>query len=185
MRVALVNTNRIRPPVSPIGLEYVAEALLAAGHEVSILDLCWEEAPGRSIRDFFTGREYGLVGITIRNTDDCSFATRESFLPACSGIVETIRKHSGAPVVAGGVGFSVMPEAAIAVTGVDAGVVGDGEFPLIGIADRIRRREGWEDLPNLVLRRSGVFRRNPVSAVPLSRLPPMSRTRFTVSYRES
>jgi radical SAM superfamily enzyme YgiQ (UPF0313 family) len=176
MRVALVNTNRIRPPVSPIGLEYVAEALLAAGHEVSILDLCWEEAPGRSIRDFFTGREYGLVGITIRNTDDCSFATRESFLPACSRIVEAIRKHSGAPVVAGGVGFSVMPEAAIAVTGVDAGVVGDGEFTLIGIADRIRGRKGWEDLPNLVLRRNGVFRRNPVSVVPLSRLPPMSRT---------
>jgi radical SAM superfamily enzyme YgiQ (UPF0313 family) len=176
MRVALVNTNRIRPPVSPIGLEYVAEALLAAGHEASILDLCWEERPEQAIREFFSRREYGLVGITIRNTDDCSFATRESFLPGCARIVETLRSHSGAPVVAGGTGFSVMPEAVLSATGVDAGVLGDGEFTLAGIADRCGRGESWEDLPNLVVRRNGVFRRNPVSTVPLSRLPAMSRS---------
>jgi radical SAM superfamily enzyme YgiQ (UPF0313 family) len=175
MRVALVNTNRIKPPISPLGLEYVAEALFAAGHEVSILDLCWDELPEKVIPRFFSTQEYGLVGISIRNTDDCSFATRESFLPGCARIVETIREHSGAPVVAGGVGFSVMPEAAMAITGVDVGVVGDGEFTMAGIANRIRRRKNWEDLPNLVIHRNGVFRRNPGSAIPLSRLPPMSR----------
>jgi radical SAM superfamily enzyme YgiQ (UPF0313 family) len=176
MRVALVNPNRILPPISPLGLEYVGEGLLAAGHEVNILDLCWEEQPERAIPAFFRGREYGLVGISIRNTDDCSFATRESFLPGFSRIVETIRNHSGAPIVAGGVGFSVMPEAVMAITGVDAGVVGDGELTLTGIADRCQRQASWEDLPNLVLHRNGIFRRTPVSTVPLSRIPPMSRT---------
>jgi len=176
MRVALVNPNRIKPPISPLGLEYVAEGLLAAGHEVNILDLCWEEQPEKAIPAFFNDQEYGLVGISIRNTDDCSFATRESFLPGFSSIVEILRKHSGAPIVAGGVGFSVMPEAVMAITGVDAGVVGDGEFTLTGIADRCQRRAPWEDLPNLVLHRNGVFRRNPVSTVPLSRIPPMRRT---------
>jgi radical SAM superfamily enzyme YgiQ (UPF0313 family) len=176
MRVALVNPNRIKPPISPLGLEYVAEGLLAAGHEVNILDLCWEEQPEKAIPAFFNGREYGLVGLSIRNTDDCSFATRESFLPGFSSIVEVIRKHSGAPIVAGGVGFSVMPEAVMAITGVDAGVVGDGEFTLTGVAHRSQRQASWEDLPNLVLLRNGVFRRNPVSTVSLSRMPPMSRT---------
>jgi len=176
MRVALVNPNRIKPPISPLGLEYVAEGLLAAGHEVNILDLCWEEQPDMAIPAFFNSREYGLVGISIRNTDDCSFATRESFLPGYSSIVETIRKHSGALIVAGGVGFSVMPDPVMAITGVDAGVIGDGEFTLAGIADRSQRQASWEDLPNLVLHRNGVSRRNPVSAVPLSRMPPMSRT---------
>ena len=175
MRVALVNTNRIKPPISPLGLEYVAEALLAAGHEVSILDLCWDEQPEKVIPRFFSAQEYGLVGISIRNTDDCSFAMRESFLPGCARIVETIREHSGAPVVAGGVGFSVMPEAAMAITGVDIGVVGDGEFTMARIANRIEGRKNWEDLPNLVIHRNGVFRRNPGSTIPLYRLPPMSR----------
>ena len=175
MRVALVNTNRIKPPISPLGLEYVAETLFAAGHEVSILDLCWDEQPEKVIPGFFSTQEYGLVGISIRNTDDCSFATRESFLPGCARIVETIREHSGAPVVAGGVGFSVMPEAAMAITGVDIGVVGDGEFTMARIANRIEGRKNWEDLPNLVIHRNGVFRRNPGSTIPLYRLPPMSR----------
>lgn len=176
MLVALVNLNRIKPPISPLGLEYVGEALLAAGHEVNILDLCWEEEPEEAIAAFFSDREYGLVGISIRNTDDCSFATRESFLPGFSSTVETIRKHSGAPIVAGGVGFSVMPEAVMVATGVDAGVVGDGESTLTAIADRCQGQASWEDLPNLVLHRKGVLRRNPVSTVPLSRIPPMSRT---------
>jgi len=59
----------------------------------------------------------------------------------------------------------------MAITGVDAGVVGDGEFTMTEIANRITGRENWEDLANLVLRRNGVFHRNPDSAVPLSRLP--------------
>lgn len=50
MRVALVNANRIRPPIAPIGLEYVAEAVAAAGHDVDVLDLCWEEEPARECR---------------------------------------------------------------------------------------------------------------------------------------
>src|SRR4030067_834843 len=49
MRVALVNTNRIYPPVAPIGLDYVAEALRASGHRPELLDLCWEERWGPGI----------------------------------------------------------------------------------------------------------------------------------------
>ena len=33
MRVALVNTNRVQPPIAPIGLDYVAEALERALEE--------------------------------------------------------------------------------------------------------------------------------------------------------
>jgi hypothetical protein len=103
LRVALVNTNRITPPVAPIGLDYVAEALCAAGHEADILDLCWEERWEPAIARFLGSGEYGLIGVTVRNTDDCSFATRESFLPTLSSMVECIRKHTGAPIVLGGV----------------------------------------------------------------------------------
>ncbi len=34
MNIALVNTNLIKPAIAPIGLEYVAEALLGAGFQV-------------------------------------------------------------------------------------------------------------------------------------------------------
>ena len=49
MNIALINTNRIKPPIAPIGLEYVAETLQAAGKSVNILDLCWEVDAGAAI----------------------------------------------------------------------------------------------------------------------------------------
>jgi hypothetical protein len=52
MRVGLINTNRLQPPVAPIGLDYVAEALNAAGHPVALLDLCWEKDPEAAIEQF-------------------------------------------------------------------------------------------------------------------------------------
>ena len=41
LNVLLVNANRMKPAVAPIGLDYVAQALDAAGHHVELLDLCF------------------------------------------------------------------------------------------------------------------------------------------------
>jgi hypothetical protein len=182
MRVALVNTNRMRPPIAPIGLEYVAEALNAAGHRVGLLDLCWEPEPAAAIAGFFGRAEYGLVGVTLRNTDDCGFISRQSFLPEFVQTVEAIRCHSAAPIVLGGVGFSVMPEQVLALTAADAGVWGEGEFVLPALTWRIENGAEWRDLPNLVLRRNGAWRRNPPSAQALADLPTMRR-RWTDNVR--
>ncbi len=175
MRVALVNTNRIRPPVAPIGLDYVAEALAGAGHEIFLLDLCWEDRWEEAVDRFFREREYGLVGVTIRNTDDCSLPTRESFLPGCARIVAGIRGRTDAPVVLGGVGFSVMPDAVLARCGAEAGIRGDGEFAFARLAGRIEKGEEIDDLAGLVVPRNGRWRANPVSFAPLEGLPAMSR----------
>ena len=175
MRVALVNTNRIRPPVAPIGLDYVAEALAGAGHDIFFLDLCWEDPWENAVDRFFREREYGLVGVTIRNTDDCSLPTRESFLPGCARIVGSIRGRTAAPVVLGGVGFSVMPEAVLSRCGAEAGIRGDGEFAFARLADGLEKNREVDDLPGLIVLRNGRWRANPVSFEPLSGLPAMSR----------
>ncbi len=175
MRIALVNTNRIRPPVAPIGLDYVAEALAAAGHDVHLLDLCWEDRWEDAVDRFFREREYGLVGVTLRNTDDCSLPTRESFLPVCARIVGSIRGRTAAPVVLGGVGFSVMPEAALGRCGAEAGIRGDGEFAVARLADALASGRAVDDLPGLVALRNGRWRANPASFEPLAGLPAMGR----------
>ena len=45
MRVLLVNSNRLQPPVAPIALDYLGRSLQVAGHTVDLLDLCFEEDP--------------------------------------------------------------------------------------------------------------------------------------------
>ena len=175
MRIALVNTNRIQPPIAPIGLEYVAEALSAAGHSVEVLDLCWAADPPSAITSFFDGASFDLVGVTLRNTDDCAFTSRQSFLDEFAATVRAIRERTSALIVLGGVGFSVMPERVLARCEADAGVWGEGEFALAALADRVAREQAWHDVPNLVWRSESGWQRNPPSAPSLADLPSMSR----------
>ena len=176
MRIALINTNRIIPPIAPIGLDYVAEAVQAAGYDVNILDLCWEEDWESAIQRFFEKNEYGLIGVTLRNIDDCFISSRHSFLTEFASMVDAIKKRSGATVILGGVGFSIMPKEVLILSGADAGIRGDGEFFFPLIAERIERNENWTDLSNLVFFRDGQFISNPISFPSLDRLPPMSRS---------
>ena len=176
MRIALINTNRIKPPIAPIGLEYVAEVLNADGHSVDVLDLCWEDDWRGALARFFKGTGYGLVGLTLRNTDDCAFTSRQSFLGDFADIVETVRNHTEGLIVVGGVGFSVMPEEVLRMCGADLGLWGDGDVSLRELVYRIERRLEWRDLSNLVWHDRGLWRRNPTQTVSLESLPPMSRT---------
>ena len=182
MNVALVNTNRIKPPIAPIGLDYVAEALNGAGHSVAVLDLCWNHERVSVIADFFDNKDFGLIGITLRNTDDCALTSRQSFLGEFGGIVNTIRKYTDGLIVLGGVGFSIMPEQVLKCCMADAGMVGDGEFGFVELADRIEAKEQWNDLGGLIWPRDGKWCQNTRLTTSLTNLPPMSR-RWVDNYR--
>ena len=176
MKIALINTNRMQPPIAPIGLDYVAEALAAAEHTVRVLDLCWEQDPRAAIAQFFKESDFGLVGMTLRNTDDCAFINCQSFLSEFIDLVKAVRNSNNAPIVLGGVGFSIMPEMVLSLSGADFGVWGDGEFALAELAKRLEKKQDWQDVPNLLWQDSGKFQCNPPAWGRLVSLPPMSRS---------
>ena len=180
LHVLLVNPNRMQPPIGPIGLDYLGDALRAAGHDVKVLDLCFAADYGAAIGDHFRHKRPDLIGFSIRNTDDCYFASQESFLGLYRDVLAQLRAHSTAPIVLGGVGFSVMPEAILRRCGAECGVAGDGEAAIVAIADRIVRGESWCDVPGLVYRAGDGFRRNPPRFAALDVFP---RPRSTVDNR--
>ena len=173
--VALVNPNRLRPAVAPIGLDYLADALQAAGHRADLLDLCFAPDPPAAVDDYFRRAAPDLVAVSLRNSDDCYFASQESFLPGHRAILERVRRRTAAPIVLGGVGFSVMPEGMLRRLGADLGVAGDGEGALVDLASRVAAGEPLADVPGLVCRTPDGFRRNPPAPVPLAELPPRRR----------
>jgi hypothetical protein len=175
MRIALLNTNTMQPPVGPIGLDYVAEALHSAGMSIELLDLCWEENPHQAIIRFLNESEFDLIGMTLRNTDDCAFTSRQSFVSGFVDFVKTVKENSSAPIVLGGVGFSVMPLQILTMANADFGVWGEGEFVLPALASRLEHKQAYHDLPNLLWRHNGTWQRNQASFNPLSDLPIMSR----------
>ncbi|MBI3944763.1 MAG: cobalamin B12-binding domain-containing protein [Armatimonadetes bacterium] len=169
MSVLLVNTNVMQPPIAPVGLDYIGAALQAAGYRVDLLDLCFEADAMGAVDRALAGREYRLVGLTLRNTDDCYYPGRGWFVPSLRPLVARLRAGTDARIVLGGVGFSTMPEAVLELTGADLGVRGEGEFPLLRLA------AGDREVPGLVRRTPEGFRSRPPEPGDLSALPPMPR----------
>jgi len=175
MQIALINTNRMQPPIAPIGLDYIAEALTAAGHLPVLLDLTWEENAQSAVERFFDKSSFGLVGMTLRNTDDCSYLNCQTFLPGFIELVRCVRKCTNAPIVLGGVGFSVMPEKILAMTESTWGIWGEGEFAIADLATRLEEGREWRDLPSLIWFDDEKWRRNAPRWRSLGDLPVMTR----------
>jgi radical SAM superfamily enzyme YgiQ (UPF0313 family) len=173
--LAIVNTNRVRPPIAPLGIEYLIEYLSAAGYEPDLLDLCWEEDWRKSMRRFFSRREYQVVGFSLRNTDDCAFSTRHSFIPEVLDMIRYARGLSDAFFVIGGVGFSAMPEPILEASCTEAGVLGSGEQTMHLLLRCLEKGEAWQETPGIIHRTDGRWKRNSHVQRRELVLPPMRR----------
>ena len=145
MKVLLISPNAlITPyPVYPLGLDYVADAIRAE-HEVKILDinvLGGLEALGKAVRE----NTPDMVGISIRNIDNTDKTNLYGFMEDYQACVETVRKHTQAPVVLGGSGFTLFPEQVMGDLKAEYGVVGEGER----LAALLRAMEKGEDLSRI------------------------------------
>jgi len=161
-KVLLVNPNQMRPPVTPVALDYLAQSLEENGFEAEVLDLAFSTDAERDIQSALRGRDPLLIGVTVRNLDDSYLASQDFCLERTKKIIDFIKAHSRAVLVLGGVGFSVAPEAALAYFGVDLGICGEGEQALSLLAQKIEKGGDFQDIPGLVFRDGTGFRRNPM-----------------------
>jgi len=174
-KVALVNPNRMKPGVAPVGLDYLAESLAAAGHEIAILDLCFSQDWQADVDSCFAVNRPDLVGMTIRNTDDCYFASRDFFIPFFKDVIDRIRSVSEALIVLGGAGLSVAAKGIMELTGADYALVGEGEVSLPMLASDLSDRSDVSDVPGLIYRDSGILLSNPPAWMDMSELPIRTR----------
>ncbi len=158
--LTLINTNRMVPAIGPIGLEYVAEAAVLAGIEVSILDLALADDPAAALREHLSAREPALIGLSFRNVDDCFWPSAQWFVPDLADLVRRIRTLSDAPIVIGGVGFSVFAERIVEHAGADFGIRGDGEWATISLYRELQGGRDFSRVEGLVWRRDGRIHSN-------------------------
>lgn len=129
-RILLVSANRERQPypVVPNGVACVASALRAAGHEVQVLDLCFDRAPLRAVRASVKAASPDVIGLSVRNIDNSDSIALRHYTPEAAQIMDTLREAAPrATMIAGGAAFGVAPEALFTELGVDYAVAGDGE----------------------------------------------------------
>lgn len=169
MRLLLVNSNRMQPPIAPVALDYLAATLRRAGHAVDLLDLCFTPAPEEAIDRQLRAVDYEGIGLTFRNTEDCYYPGRAWYLPELVACVRALRARTAAPILLGGVGFSLLPRAILDATGADFGVAGEGEFALEAWA------RGERAVPGLIVRHGDQWESLAPQAGPLANLPTMCR----------
>jgi radical SAM superfamily enzyme YgiQ (UPF0313 family) len=170
-QVLLINPNQMKPAVAPIGLDYLAASLKAAGLRVEILDLCFAEDVGTALDGYLRDHTADAVGFSIRNTDDCYYTGQAFFLPRYREMIDAIRERTQAPLILGGVGFSIMPRGVLDYCGADLGIVGDGEWALPSLLRQLAQREPYDDLPGLAYRTAEGIAVNPPALRDLDALP--------------
>ena len=176
MRVLLVNTNRMKPAVAPIGLDYLSDVLMDAGHDLSLLDLSFSDNIASDIKSSVNEFNPEIIGVTVRNTDDCYFSGGAFFLPEIKQIIELLRKDSDAPIVLGGVGFSVAPEQVMEYCGADYAIAGEGEPGFAYFLLALGADAGLHTVPNLLYRDGDSIRRNQSFEIHLDYIPPRRRS---------
>lgn len=152
MRVALVNPNRyLETPVIPIGLEYVAGYVEAAGHEPAVIDLAFSPDPEGELRERLGALGPGLVGFTFRNLDTSLYYNMVGFLGELARFVSVARESCGAPVVIGGTGLLTGLREVAERCDCDWAVQGPGEKSLPWLIGRLERGDrparlidGWQ-----------------------------------------
>jgi len=167
--LTLINTNRMSPPIGPIGLDYIAGAARKAGVKTDVVDLCLADEPVKTLQTYFAGHSPQLVGISFRNVDDCFWPSARWFVPDLTETIRTIKNLSDAPIVVGGVGFSIFARQIVEYTGADFGIHGDGENATVSLHNELCGSKKFEKINGLIWRSDGDIHSNrPCWPEPLS-----------------
>ncbi|MFZ5571857.1 MAG: B12-binding domain-containing radical SAM protein [Thermodesulfobacteriota bacterium] len=174
MRILIIATNREKSPyaVAPLGAAQLVSVLTAQGFEARLLDLAFAGNPGRLIGKRIDRFKPQLVGLSIRNLDDCQYATGRVYYGETREIVNRVRQRTAAPVIIGGGAVSVLPEELADHLGVRYAAVGEGEKVLPAFARALADKVGFDGIPGLLVRgRNGWIRQAPDFSLELDSLP--------------
>lgn len=153
MSVLLVNPNVMRPPIAPLGLEQIADALEKAGHVAHVCDLTFETEWSGALHEAIAGVRPEAIVLSVRNLDDAYFASQDFILEKTTRIIRQCMELSPAPVILGGVGFSIAPAEVLQYTGASYGIWGDGEEALSALLDCLAAKKSPAKVPGIVFRR--------------------------------
>ena len=134
MKVLLVNSNRETTPwpVVPVGLSLVATATEDAGHSVELVDLTLSRHPVAALRRVLLGRQPEVVGVTVRNIDNCNFEAPHFYLDEIRDqVIQVVRELlPESLIVLGGSAVNIAPQLVLEYVGADCALAGEGEASL-------------------------------------------------------
>jgi len=167
--LTLINTNYMLPAIGPIGLDYIAGCTTEAGIKTDIIDLCLCPEPQKTIEEYFSTHTPQLIGVSFRNVDDCFWPSAAWFVPGLKDTIRIIRSMTDAPIVIGGVGFSVFAGPILKYSGADFGIRGDGEKAIVSLINQLQKAKNFSEVPGLIWQKDGrLYSNSPSWPAPIS-----------------
>lgn len=160
----------MQPVVTPVALDYLAQTLEEKGFVPEVLDLALADDPQKELARSLGDGEYLLIAITVRNIDDSYFPSQDFCLQQTKELIDQIRGRTEAPLVLGGVGFSIRPEPALSYCGVEMGLKGEGEWSLPQLAEKLVKRKVFGNIPGIIFKQKKSYHYTPVRYGPLYNL---------------
>ena len=142
-----------------IGLRYLHSFLRSHGHRVSVI-FFKELYLASDLMTLPTEREYRLLLDTLEQLgpDVVGISLRSSYLKIATAITGKVRQELSIPVLWGGTHPTVSPEDSIEVA--DMICIGEGEQPLLELADKMAASQDYTGTENLWIRRNGRIEKN-------------------------
>lgn len=154
MKVLLINppheyggSNRA-PEVFPLGLGYIATALLKGGHEVEVLDIYAHQYMQQEVEQKIKGSSYGVVGIG-------ALSTQYQYI---KWLTAQLRKYHEGKIVLGNALATLTPEIVLKNTETDICVMGEGETTITELVDNL---DNPEKVKGICFKRDGAVVKNP------------------------
>lgn len=177
MRVLLIYPSIDCPAGTNHGITSISAVLRTGGHETRLIHVCeklWPIPSEDEIVARVRGIDPGLIGFSIMSQQ----------YAWCRGIAARLRREfPEVPLVAGGVHCTMVPEDVTADGDFDYVCVGEGEYALLELVNRIERGEDTTTTPNFWLPAGRGGRRNPVAPFPdLAEFPPQDYDIFDIDH---
>lgn len=180
-KVLLVSVNRCHSPypVFPLGVACLDAALRRAGYATRWLD---RQVDSQSVESAAAAFQPDFVGISLRNIDDVVITRRETYFDPLAELTQEVRRACAAPVILGGSGFSIFPEALLRLSGADFGIQGEGETSLLALLRGLEQGSDTTAIPGLVYRQGDRVACNPTQRLDLADGEPASRPDVITDY---
>ncbi|MDD5216612.1 MAG: cobalamin-dependent protein [Candidatus Omnitrophica bacterium] len=168
MKILLVHPQINSIPAYSYGIGYLISVLKRGGHSADYFVL-------QDLRDIL------LLYQTVKEQkpDIIGFSLLTAEAGYLGDIIKGVKEISSALIVCGGIHPTLQPESTSQIDGVDAIVRGEGEYPLLELANCMEKKEGYFHLKNFWFKKNGQIIKNDLRPlIDLNELPPPDKGIF-------
>ncbi len=181
-KILLISINRcsLPYPVFPLGIVHMEAALKAAGYETELLDM---QVDAVDLAEVVRNCNPDYIGLSLRNIDNVNLVNTNYYAPELSEVVQKVREVTTVPIILGGSGYSLFPDALLSLTRADFGIWGEGESSFPMLLDCLAKDSSHDHIPGLVFRKNGrEITVNPKASCEINTVPSLQRPKDLAGY---